>query len=105
VRGTLATTDPLADDESHFDAFAYSGRAGERLTISMDSDAFDTYLLIGRMVNGQFERLENNDDAGEGSTNSQLVFTLPAAGTYVIRANSLAAGSTGAYTLTLQSGK
>ena len=105
VRGTLATTDGKADDDSYVAGFAYTGRAGERLTISMESDAFDTYLLIGRMVNDRFERLESNDDAGEDGTDSQIVFTLPAAGTYVIRANSRSAESTGAYTLTVQSAK
>lgn len=105
VRGTLSATDPQAGDESYYDAFAYTGRAGERVTVTMRSDAFDTYVVIGRGVGAAFEQLESNDDGEDDGTNSRLVFTLPAAGTYIIRANSLSAESTGAYTLTVQSGR
>ena len=107
VTGTLAEGDPMADDDSFYDAYVYTARAGERLTITMASDAFDTYLVIGRMVAGQFEPIESNDDApGESDgTNSRLEITLPQAGQYVIRANSLSSESTGQYTLRVVSGR
>jgi hypothetical protein len=102
VNGTLSSSDPQAGDDSYYDAYAYQGRAGERLTIIMKSAAFDTYLVIGRMVNGEFEQIDSDDD-GAGGTDSKLEITLDEPGTYVIRANSLTSEATGAYTLSIQS--
>lgn len=103
VQGTLSESDAMADDESFYDAYAFTGRAGERVTVTMRSDAFDAFLALGRMVGGRFEQIETNDDGGDDGTNARISFTLPEAGTYVIRANSLSPESTGAYTLTVQS--
>lgn len=100
--GALARTDPQLADSSYYDTYSYQGRQGERLTISMSSSAFDTYLSIGQVVDGRYREVGNNDD-GDG-TNSVLEVTLPAAGTYQIRANSYLKGQTGAYTLAVASG-
>jgi hypothetical protein len=99
VSGDLSEDDDVLDsDNSYFDLWTYRGRAGEALRITMESDEFDTYLAIGRMVDGAFEEIASMDDGGDG-TNSLLEVTLPEAGDYVIRANSFSAGETGAYTL------
>jgi hypothetical protein len=100
--GALARTDPQLADSSYYDTYSYQGRQGEKITISMSSSAFDTYLSIGQVVDGRYREVGNNDD-GDG-TNSVLEVTLPAAGTYQIRANSYLKGQTGAYTLALSSG-
>lgn len=88
----------LESDNSFYETWTYQGRAGEQVRISMESDEFDTYLAIGRMVNGEWEEIASMDDGGEG-TNSLLQVTLPETGEYVIRANAYNAESTGAYTL------
>jgi hypothetical protein len=98
VQGELTDDDARAEDESYYDLYVYQGRAGETVTISLSSDDFDTYLVVGHIVDGAFEALESNDD-GEDGTNSLIRITLPEDGDYVIRANSLAGGETGAYTL------
>ncbi|HEX2077616.1 MAG TPA: hypothetical protein VHG08_07895, partial [Longimicrobium sp.] len=46
----------------------------------------------------------SNDDAEGQGTNSVLEVTLPAAGTYQIRANSYLKHQTGAYTLSVAAG-
>lgn len=97
----LARSDRRLDDGSHYHDWTLSAAAGARLRITMDSDAFDAFLSIGRMAGGTFERLAWNDDGPDG-TNSVLDVTIPAAGDYVIRANSVAARATGAYTLSVQ---
>jgi hypothetical protein len=104
VTGTLEGGDAELDDGRWYDAYAYTGRAGEALRISMSAGEFDTYLIIGRMVDGQFEQLETNDDAdgGEG-TDSLLEIELPEDGRYVIYATSFAEGSEGEYELTVGS--
>jgi len=101
VTGTLATTDARAADQSYFDDYVYHGRAGERLVITLRSSAFDSYLSYGTLTAGRFANLSSDDDSAGGS-DSRLEVTLPADGDYVIRANSLAANATGAYTLQVE---
>lgn len=100
VSGRLAQGDALAGDESYYDAWVYEGRAGERLRITLRSTDFDAFLSVGQGLGESFDDLQTDDD-GAGGTDAQVEITLPRAGTYVIRANTLAADETGAYTLTV----
>lgn len=103
VRGELTEDDARADDDSFYDMYVYHGRAGEAVTISLSSEDFDAYLAVGRLVDGEIEVLETNDD-GPAGTDSFIRLTLPDDGEYLIRANSLSAGETGAYTIRLTRG-
>jgi hypothetical protein len=104
VSATLAASDAKLSDGSYFRDYTYQGRAGERLTIILRSSAFDTYLSFGRLDGGQFVSIATDDD-GAGGSDSKVEATLPADGTYVIRANSLAPNTTGAFTLTVSSAR
>jgi hypothetical protein len=104
VNGELATSDPQMDDDSHFDLWKFTGRQGEKIVVTMRSGAFDTYLALGRMEQGEFSQIESNDDGG-GGTDSKIEFTLEADGEYVIRANSLFEKGLGAYSLHLARGR
>lgn len=101
VRGTLAETDAvLEDDNTFYDTYLIQGRPGQRIQVTMEASSFDTFLNLGRMTGSEFVSKANDDDgAGEG-TNSRLRATLDEEGEYVLRANSVGAG-TGPYTLTL----
>jgi len=99
VTGRLTTTDVLRDDNTYMDGYVYQGRAGERITITMQSSAFDSWLVVND-PNGPL--YEHDDDSG-GGNNARLTLTLPHAGPYVIVANSVSQ-STGAYVLSIQSG-
>jgi hypothetical protein len=101
-QGSLARTDPQLADSSYYDTYTFQGRQGEALTIALTSSAFDTYLSVGQVVDGRYREVASNDDAD--GTNSVVQVTLPAAGTYQIRANSYEKGQTGAYTLALRGG-
>ena len=103
VSGALEESDPVMEDESHYDLWTFTGKRGDRVRITMRSSAFDTYLGVGRMVSGELDVSETDDDGG-GDTDSRLDYTLPADGEYVIRANSLSENVTGAYTLSLEVG-
>ena len=103
VQGELTEDDAQADDDSYYDLYVYRGRAGEAVTISLSSEDFDTYLVVGRLLDGEIEEMESNDD-GPAGTDSFLRITLPEDGEYVIRANSLTGGETGAYTLRVTRG-
>jgi hypothetical protein len=94
--------DRALGDGSYFEAWFFEGRAGQRITVTMRSGAFDTFLAVGRH---NADVIETNDDyEANTSTNSQVSITLPADGMYMIRANSLEASKQGDYTLTLEGG-
>ena len=102
VRGRLESGDPVLDDGSHYDQYVYQGRAGDRIVVTMRSADFDAYLHWGTLQGGSFTRLESDDD-GAGGTDARLQVTVGASGMHVIRANSLSAGRTGEYTLSVES--
>lgn len=101
VSGRLDASDYVRDsDNTYYDDWFYEGRAGERITVTQRSSDFDSWLLIGRVVNGEFQLDEFNDDAA-GGNDARIEMTLPATGRYVIRVNVVGRGRTGAYTLHL----
>jgi hypothetical protein len=100
VQGELREGDSELDDGRFYDAYVYTGRAGETLRVQLNSGDFDAYVIVGRMVNGQFEEIASNDDAEEGdSLNSLLDVELPEDGRFVIQATSFSPASEGAYEL------
>ena len=98
VSGWLDGSDYLRDDGTYYDDWFYEGRGGERISVTQRSSDFDSWLLIGRVVNGVFQ-LDEFDDDGAGGNDSRILYTLPANGRYVIRVNVVGRGRTGAYTL------
>jgi hypothetical protein len=101
VDGELTTVDAQAADDSYYDLYVYRGRGGKTITISLSSPEFDTCLVINRVVDGELEKLESNDN-GPAGTDSFLRVTLPeepVVDDYVIRVSSRSGGKTGVYTL------
>lgn len=98
VQGELTGDDPAADDGSYYDLYSFQGRAGQTITITLRSDDFDAFLTIGMLDGGEYAELDGNDDGPDG-TDSELTITLSETGEYLIHANSLNEGETGAYTL------
>ncbi len=103
VTGDLGGSDPKLDDNSYYDLYTFQARAGDGVTATLRSSAFDAFLVLGRMRGDDFEEIESDDDNGGGS-DARVSATLPEAGTYTLRANSLYGDKTGAYTLQLASG-
>ena len=100
IQGEISETDPVDGDDRGYDAFAFSGAAGQRVQAIMRSGDFDTYLQIGH-AGSEFEPIASDDDGlGEG-TDSRLSFTLPADGDYVLRALPLTTDGKGLYALEL----
>ena len=102
--GTLDSSDPVFDDDTHYEEWTYSGEGGESVTVTMTSDEVDAFLLAfrGSSVAGG-EYLTENDDH-DGTINAQITLTLPASGTYTFAANTFGAGETGSYEISIQSG-
>lgn len=92
--GTLTDVDPMVEGRP-VQAWALRGQAGQRVTIELISDDFDSYLqFVGP---GIVTPLTDDDSAGD--LDSRLEITLPQSGTYHVIAGALSSGSTGAYTL------
>jgi hypothetical protein len=101
VQADLGDGDP-DEDQKFYDEWLYRAAAGETLRIWLRSDDFDAYLSLGRMVGGVYQELDWNDDGEDMGTDSYLELTLPEAGEYVIRATTFGSGSTGRYTLRVE---
>jgi hypothetical protein len=101
VAGVLSADAPELEDGRAADTYTFVARSGEQLTITMESDSFDTYLILGRMEGGTFVELDRNDDGEheEDGLNSRIVFTVPSAGTYTLQATSFGGGREGPYTV------
>ena len=94
-----ANSQVLEEDGSLYDQYQFQGQQGQRVTISMESSEFDTYLLL---VDPNGQLVDQNDDGSQGSTNSQIVATLPSSGTYTIIANAYDSSGRGRYTITVR---
>ncbi|HEU0052691.1 MAG TPA: caspase family protein, partial [Longimicrobium sp.] len=98
VTGTLARGDSVLEEDSSFvDSWRYAGEAGERVTITLSSKAFDAYLAVN--LGGQV--IATNDDLRGGGTNARVTLELPVTGVYTVDANSVRKGETGLYTLSV----
>ncbi len=104
VAGSLGPRDPETDEGTPYDAFSLRLGEGERVSISLMSDAFDPVVSIGRFDRGNFTELAQNDDRPGGGLDSLLIFTAPTAGDYVVRASGLGTESQGSYTLLVNDG-
>jgi hypothetical protein len=103
VTSTLADDDTRLGDGSPYHEWSFSGAAGDRITIEMISSDFDAYISIGRLENGAYVELAENDDYGQG-TDSRVEFVPPSNDTFLIRASALFEEGRGNYTLSLTSG-
>ena len=102
VSGRLEPTDPVLDDDSHFDLYLYRGEPGERVVATLRSSDFDAYLTMGDWDGVDFYE-DGSDDDGGGETDARLTATVGTEGGIHIRANSLSAGEGGAPTLSWSS--
>lgn len=98
--GTLQSGDGTLNSGEYFDVYTLQGRAGQQVTVSLNSGDFDTYLI----VRGPSGFLEANDDREEGNRNAQLSVRLPANGVYRIQATSFESGEAGSYSLSVAEG-
>jgi hypothetical protein len=105
VYGSLTSSDRAFTDGTYFDVWPYAGTAGEQVTFTLESDDFDTYLILRLMRSSGMDDAEEvgTDDDSAGNLNSTLTLTLPETGTYAVIANSVSAGVQGAYLLSASS--
>ena len=99
VTGALRSGDQRVEGGGWFDAYRLSARRGERVTISVRSNDFDTFVAVGRVGRGTELEVLGSDDDGAGGTNSRLTLAAPADGEYVIAVRAFAEEETGSYTV------
>lgn len=102
VESTLDFEDPLLSDDSFFELWSFEAERGDRVLVAMTSPDFDTYLSVGRIVDGRYIEMGANDDVSRRSLNSRLTLRIPNDGQYLVRANSLRRGATGTYSLRIE---
>jgi hypothetical protein len=95
---TLAGTISPNNDE---DWYYFSGTSGRSISVRMNKvdSGLDSYL---ELYNANGVKVAYNDDGG-GNANAWLLYTLPAGGTYRIKARSYSLASSGRYQLSLSS--
>lgn len=101
-QGQLEPGDAVLEaDGSLYDRYSLEGQAGQQITITLESSAFDTYLLL---INADGNKIGESDDIDQTNSNSSLTITLPANGTYTIVVNSYDNTGRGSYRLTVNAG-
>ena len=102
-QGQLSRNDVLlTSDSTYAQPWTIQGRAGQTITIDLESDAFDSYLFLrGPGISGG--RDFQDDDSG-GNCHARLTATFPQSGEYEIVVNTADHYATGAFTLSVTSG-
>ncbi len=93
--GRLESGDEFRASGEFTDSFEVVALPGQVLTITLESEDFDTYLIV-QSPSGEFF---DNDDGLAGGTNSFLEIEAAEFGTFEIQVTSYFEGETGAYSL------
>jgi len=99
IQGELADGDATFDSGEFNDSYSFEGRPGQRVTLDLRSDEFDTYLIL-RSPNG--ESLANDD--AENTSHSSIETELTELGSYEVIVTSFVAAETGGYVLNSRDG-
>lgn len=95
--GRLERGDDTLQSGEFYDTYEFEGAPGQRVTLDLRSDDFDTYLILRDPLGEQTE----NDDADDGVGHSRIEARLTEAGRYRALVTSYEPGESGAYSLTI----
>jgi hypothetical protein len=90
-----SSDDFLVEDNSYIDVYTFTGQAGQRVIITMTSNALDSYLIL---LDPDGNSIAQDDDSA-GNLDAQIDIVLPVDGVYRVYANSYSGGLQGPYTL------
>jgi len=99
IEGAIGSETGTNDDGQRADLYRFAGTAGQRIAVQMESDDFDTYLVLRRLSDNAV-LAEDDDGLGDG-TDSRLVHTLDQDGDYLIEARAFGEEGEGDYDLSL----
>lgn len=101
AEGQLTSDDTFREsDSSYAQSWTLEGRAGQTVTIDLESDAFDAFLFL---TGPGLERPLQDDDSG-GKCNARLTTNFTQSGTFTVVVNSAEKHATGRFTLRVTSG-
>ena len=99
--GAVTTQDNLLpSDSTYAQVWTIEGRAGQTVTIDLQSDDFDSFLYL---EGPGIERRRQDDDSG-GNCNARLTTTFPRTATYTIVVNTAVRRAIGRFTLSVTAG-
>jgi len=101
--GWLSNTDNPHDGR-YTEYRTFYAVAGQRITTTLRSTEFDSYLRVGTWTNGAFQELWFDDDSGGGEEgyDAQVSFVAPFTGLYTAALTSYAAGEIGMFSFEVQ---
>ena len=100
LSGVLDNDDSIAMKGEYYDSYSFRARANQRIVITMESDDFDSYLVV--QTPSGYPRI--NDDYQDESQ-SMIDFITEIAGEYRVYATSSFASAKGAYDLSILLGR
>jgi hypothetical protein len=101
-QGRLTRDDQLIEDTTYAQIWTIQGHAGQAVTIDLESDEFDPFIMIrGPGITGG--QAYQDDDSG-GNCNARLTASFPQTGEYRIAVNTVDKRAIGAFTLSVTSG-
>ena len=104
IDGSLTADDKTLQSGKKYDVYRMQVASGTRVTVTVQSRDFDSYVLVFRWVGDSLVRVASDDDSG-GGLDAKASFRAPGRGEYLIDVLSAAErGGTGEYRLTVNGG-
>ncbi|MBN4005841.1 trypsin-like peptidase domain-containing protein [Nostoc sp. LPT] len=97
LQASLKNGDRTLPNNSYFHTYVFEGKAGQQITIEMDSQQIDSHLYL--LLPAKERLIAQNDDISPKDFNARLTVTLPENGIYYLLANTFEAGESGSYSL------
>lgn len=97
LQASLKNGDRTLPNNSYFHTYVFEGKAGQQITIEMDSQQIDPHLYL--LLPAKEKLIAANDDISPKDFNARLTVTLPEDGVYYLLANTFEAGESGTYSL------
>jgi hypothetical protein len=102
VRGVITDRSSLrVADKTFFDRYQFEGKQGQRVSITMESEEFDTRVFLNDADSKQLIAA-SDDGFREGKDSTIRSFRLPHTGTYEVLANAYSASGRGKYRLVVE---
>lgn len=97
IQASLKNGDHTLPNNSYFHIYAFEGKAGQQISIEMNSKQIDSHLYL--LLPTKQRLIAENDDISPTDFNARLTVTLPENGIYYLLANTFEAGESGSYSL------
>ena len=97
--GVLNSLDQRLADNSLYEEYLFNGQQGQAVTITLNSQDFDAYLLL---IDDQGNKITENDDYAQNSTDAAVQIALPYTGQYRVIVNAYDQTGQGNYQISIR---